>query len=438
MKPLHGKLQLDRVQLIAIGLFLFSWLLRIVFHQSAVMVEPAVRSDALKYLVTAINLVDSGVYSYDMKPPLQSSTLLVPGYPWFLSLIYATTGDVGATVSTAFQLQIIMSALIPALVFLICRRYLEDWQAAVPAIVVALYPHQIIMGSYLLTESLFSFLTVLAMYIFLLAVEQNRIRHWLALALTLSFATLTRPILFLLPALLMVVFFRRHLLKQLTWVLACVVVTYGAWGVWGKTVADKNESNFRSVVALGTYPDFTYKHLRGYPYREDPDFPEMRKDWDGLARHLVERARREPLKYMGWYLVGKPASLWSFNNVQGAGGPYIYPVQSSIFDYPGIFKWAYGLIASIHPVLVFSAVLYGGYLVFNAMFRPRVRQPFALEVMAILLIYSTVFHIPLASLPRFSIPFQAAMAIVSCTLFMEAYNHFWRSTRDVAVGDTRS
>lgn len=406
--------------LTAIALFVGAYILRLVFHFSADMQPPAIRADALKYLVTAINLAEMGHYSYEMAEPFPSSTLLVPGYPWFLALLHRIGGSPDATLALAFHLQILMGALTVVLVYLIARRILPGHLAILPAALVALLPHQVTMSSYLLTESLFCFLCAAAVYSFLRATETGKRRYWILLALLLAYATLTRPILVLLPLATLVVFWRQGFRLPLLLSAGVVLVAYGLWGYWGANHADLQESNMRAVVAIGSYPDFTYENFRGFPNREDPAFAESTSSWPALLSYIGERASAEPMKYLYWYVIGKPLSLWEYSLVQGVDF-YIYPVQSSVYDHPGLFRWSVSFTRLLHPLLVVTALLTAIACCVMALLPRWPAPPPALLVCSVVMVYATFFHVPLASLPRFSMPFQTVMAVLAVVGFFELW-----------------
>lgn len=410
-----------RIQLfIAVALFALAYILRLVFYFSADMAPPAIRADALKYLVTAINLVELGHYSYEMAEPFASSSLLVPGYPWFLAVLHRIGGSPDATLALAFHIQILMGALTVVLVYLLARRILPGRLAILPAAVVAILPHQVTMSSFLLTESLFCFLSAAALYCFVRATETRKPVYWVLLVVLLAYATLTRPIFVLLPLAILVVFWRQGLWRPLLLGAGVVFVTYGLWAYWGANHADLQESNMRAVVAYGSYPDFTHVNIRGFPNREDPLFEQSISSWTSLLSYIGERARAEPLEYLSWYAVGKPLSLWEYNLVQGAGF-YIYPVLSSVYDHPGLFSWSVSLTRLLYPFMVLTALLTAIICCLMAL-HPRWRMPSpALLVCSVVMLYATFFHVPLASLPRFSMPFQTVMTVLAVVGLFELW-----------------
>jgi hypothetical protein len=396
------------------GLFIFSLIIGYLYQLSAVMVEPAIRADASKYLLTAYNLVNSGNYSYSLEEPFLSSSLLVPGYPYFLAVIQLITGDIDKTVAVAFKVQLILASLVPVLLVLIARRVMAFAYALACGILLCVYPHQVVISNYLLTETLFSFLMVLAVYLLIRSLETRRLSYVVMYGLLFAYATLTRPITLLLLPFLAVIFFRhqRSLSKQ--YILAAIFpfLLWAPWSLWTSNAADLNESNIRQVVLYGSYPDFTYGQIRGFPNLEDANFTPSLGSWDSVFASIKSRVSDAPIEHIGWYLVGKPLSLWNFNVVQGQRGPFIYPIERSIYDLPGLFAASYWLIELVHPLLSIIAILSALAMTVMMLLAKAKTLPTPMAVVAGLIAYVTLFHIPFASLPRFSFPFLGFMVIM--------------------------
>src|SRR5690606_22741803 len=114
----------------------------------------------------------------------------VPGYPWLLSVIHRLGGSPAATLAAAFHVQIVLGALTVVLTYLVARRVLSVALAVVPALLMAVVPHQVVAPSFLLTETLFCFLLMSALYALLLAMETGKQRFWVLFALLVAYATL--------------------------------------------------------------------------------------------------------------------------------------------------------------------------------------------------------------------------------------------------------
>lgn len=396
-------------------LVVFTVVFRGLYVFTAEAIRPEVRADSLKYVVTAINLNTSGDYSSDMEPPLKSSTRLAPGYPFFLAGIRFIAGENKRFLRLTKVVHVLIGALSVVMLYLIASILLPNALSVLVAIIFSLYPHHVIGSGYILTETVFTFLVLLGIYLLILFDKKKSNKLLVVVGLVFSFAIVTRPIVMLfLPLLTLFYFFiRRDLVRSYVQITAISFFFWIPWIVWSNTVADVKDSNVRAVVAYGLYPDFTYDRFRGIPNREDPQFQLMQNSWGGFFSVALARIKNQPGKYFWWYVFGKPIALWDFSIVQGQGGAFIYPIQSSLYDRDGAYKLTYWLLGLFHPLLVYVSLLFSLFFVVYSLLRAR-RANFSAPMFCstFVIVYATFMHVPLASLPRFSVPFQPFAILV--------------------------
>jgi 4-amino-4-deoxy-L-arabinose transferase-like glycosyltransferase len=147
-----------------------------------------------------------------------------PGYPFLLSLVYRVFGHdpSGGEVLNAF-----LGALTVPLLYVVGRRILGRREARLVAVVLAVFPGQILWTDVLLSETLSTFLTVgvLALAVYL---PMSR-RSALILGLVIGLATLSRAEAFLLVVLPLAIWWPRLSRPARGWqagilVLAAIVV----------------------------------------------------------------------------------------------------------------------------------------------------------------------------------------------------------------------
>ena len=198
------------------------------------------------------------------------------------------------------------------------------------------------------------------------------------------------------------------------------------WFAWKQAYAVKGAiSPAAANLALGTYPDLIYKNpqLRGYPYREDPEYDTMSRSAKATIQILRQRAQKEPWTYVKWYLFEKPVMFWSWTTIVGMGGPFIYKVLSCIyFNYRVA---AYSMLFSkwMHPVLLVSACftilsLLTGFL---RRHQPSCSGP-GIQIVALLALYFTAIHSVLTPLPRYSIPLHGCLFLLGTYGFVIIVN----------------
>ncbi len=393
---------------ISVLLFVCALILRISYVYSMEIDFPF-RADAGKYLRLALNLAFNHSYSLAEQAPFTPSTYISPGYPLFLAAVLRLTGEIPQFYSTVLLIQALLSSLTVLLTFHLVLRLTHVWAAFLGALWVAISPQLIIGSGYVLTETLSGFLIVLSVTVYLLGWDK---RHWLWFALSgamFACAALVRPAILLFPPLLCLAsLLSKQQVKRHAALLVALVSVWAPWQIWQSDNRQPDEVNLAAAAfALGGYPDLTFKtpELRGYPYREDPQYEAMTKSLANAASVIWARALQQPWRYASWYLFGKPWQYWQAEEVAGAGGPYVYEVASSVYTRQPLPAFTLNMMMAIHPLLIaLGGLACVGYLA-DWRARPSIcaNDPAALVCVA-LLAYFTALHSVLAPLPRYAFP----------------------------------
>lgn len=417
-----SRIKLDKTQLIFISmLLLFSFFLRLSYGVSAEHDNP-LRADALNYAKIALNLVEFGTYSY--QDDLVTSKLITPGYPLIVTFFASLFDEFSSAYFAVIGFQIIISSLVVLLTYLLSLRVMHNTAACVTAVAVAISPHLIISSSYFLTETSHSFFVLLGIWLLVIAIEKKMLLVALMAGVMFGYAALIRPAVLLFPIAALIIFWWKYRTEASPRLLvAFLFATSLVWLPWQIWEAESDESNSRAVFLLGAYPDMTYESplMRGYAYREDPEFQAMRESWSKTREILGERISEDPLTYIGWYLIGKPATLWSAYMVQGQGGPFIYPITSSAYDDPGLYSLTLFLMMNLHILLFFAAVLVVVNESIRMIFTDH-KPNLVLAIVILFALYHTGVHTVLAPLPRYSTPyypFLFMLAIYGCAGALE-------------------
>ncbi len=345
-------------------------------------------------------------------------------------------GDFTKGVATALFLQTIMGALTAVFTFIMGTIFLPYWAAFTAGLLTALSPHLVAAGSYLLTETLFTFLLAAGLTVLFISLKHSKMSLVFISSVLLGLANLVRPalLLFPIPILFLMLFIwkskKRHAAALL--MAAGFIIVWLPWSIWSKTAVAPDTgkvSLVASVFALGIYPDLIHKdpRLKGFPYREDMDtYRKMTHDMDFALNTLRERASKEPFKYLRWYVVGKPAMYWSWNILNGAGDVYIYPVKKSYYQESGLAGLSRAAMKLTHFPMVLLA-LAGLVILGYRAFKTRLRDEDLLLPLLIysLIIYFTLIHTVLAPLPRYAIPLRPYLYLSS----LLAIQWIWRGRK---------
>src|SRR3989339_2264831 len=162
----------DKIYLLCCIIFIttISLWIRVSYFQQT-FIDTPVRGDAANYVQYAQNLINYGVFSKSRGSSTpQPDSYWSPGYPTFIAASWLIANRLTIhPYPVTMWAQIIVGVLISILTLLIGRLFLTKGWENLPALMVSLSPHLISMGGYLLTETVFSFLLLAAIYFFSLA-----------------------------------------------------------------------------------------------------------------------------------------------------------------------------------------------------------------------------------------------------------------------------
>lgn len=402
--------------LIASAIVAVAAYLRIVMVEETEVLAP-IRADAREYYNYAYNLKSKGIYSLqdinDSSTPVPDAERN-PGYSLFILpfVEYPPTYEMIERIAWA---QVALSVLTLVLAMVWFRSFLPYQWALLAGMFVALSPHLIAANVYVLTETLFTF----CLTAFLAAVGWlGATSHWskaLLAGALLGVALLVRPTLlyfpiFLLPALFFMVPWRRAAALGCVLLLGFCLV-YGPWVIRNFSLpGDIQSTKALDTVHKGMYPDLMYRgdpRTYGFPNRVDP---EWNKRADSLAKVLEEIRNRfaaEPVRYLRWYLIGKPVMLLSWDIIVGMGDVFVYPVTKSPYLHLGLFDITHRLMRGFHwPITILALVgcvlswmpSSRRYLPDNAVISTRIG--------ALVIAYFLLVHMAGTPLPRYGIPLR--------------------------------
>jgi 4-amino-4-deoxy-L-arabinose transferase-like glycosyltransferase len=168
----------------------------------AILVLPDFKMlDAASYDFMGLKLLND--QEYVKVGPLEH--IIPPGYPFFLAAVY---GLFGHNYDVVFLLQFLLVGGVGVLLYLIGRNHLDlkKWQALLAALIVVVWPYMALFAKQLLTEILFIFFLIYAVFEILNFYKLPSWKRGAWAATLLAFATLTRAVTILLPIWIVLVF----------------------------------------------------------------------------------------------------------------------------------------------------------------------------------------------------------------------------------------
>lgn len=426
-----GKIQVPKmIPYVLLLLTFLAFFYRLHYSEVTEIYEP-IRADAAQYLKYAANLRFYGVFSQDYPPkniPPQPDQYRTPGYPIFLSIVMKLGGE-KHYYSNIILVQATLGALLVPFTYLIARNLLSIGLSILSSVLVLLSPHLVSLGSYILTETLFSFMLLISVFLYFKA-ESSGKRFIFAMAgASFGLAYLVTPTVFFIPFILAtincVLYYNNGissvLKKQAVFVLCFTLFVAGYSGRNFVNVKPENkEGRAWENIVFGTYPSYLHKDLKykNYPNRDDPRFNEYAKSVKIFLSDFIPKVEEDPVKYIKWFFLGKPMVLWQWNILQGQGDVYIYPVTTSLFTSSFLAKLIHQTMKYLHPIVLVVTLLGGICYLLSLRRKEKLDNMdiFSLSIYGILLYY-TALYVVFAALPRHSIPLRPELYLAfSCSL----------------------
>ncbi len=146
--------------------------------------------DTQGYMLLAENLLEKGVFSGSENAPYAPDTKRTPGFPLYLGIIYSIFGFQS---NMFFFVNSLISALTCGFAFLLCKPLLGIKTARLAAILLAVDIDSILTANYIITETLFTFLLICAIYVLFQYLQSKNIWHLLFSVLLFALVTYVRP-----------------------------------------------------------------------------------------------------------------------------------------------------------------------------------------------------------------------------------------------------
>jgi 4-amino-4-deoxy-L-arabinose transferase-like glycosyltransferase len=381
------------------------------------IIDAPIRADATDYYNYALNLKFHHTYSrqkFSDNTP-QPDALRAPGYPAFLTPFVEHP-------PTAFMLwkinfaQALLDSITVLLALGIFRRIMPEGWALGAAFLTAISPHLISAGTYLLTETLFTFLMMLSLWLLAIMISRNSKLLAVTAGIVIAAAALTRPTLqfFVIPvmAVLLVSHDRSKHARLVFPLLIGFALAYAPWVMRNLDAIGSSSDPTLTINALhhGMYPDFRYQDIpesTGFPYRFDPNSKAVSSSKETILEEIRRRFEDEPARHLQWYLLGKPTFLLDWNILAGMGDVFIYPIIASPYFSQPVYALTHKFMKMLHWPLVILA-LAASVLVWIPGFGKKLPGSTLLtaRLLSVVLFYFIALHIVAAPFPRYGIPLR--------------------------------
>jgi hypothetical protein len=408
--------------------------LRYWFIRGGLVDNPMV-GDALQYSDYAWNLAYN--HTFSMAPPgednLVADSFRDPGYPLFLAILLRFLGSGDTWYHVVLLVQAVIGALSAGVTVLLSARWLGRNQALAAGLLVAGWPHNVAISGFMLSETLFGFAILLALWLLTWACQTPRPTRWVVTGLGFGMAAMVNSTMIPFGALLAWALRKRQLtpLRLVVALLAGSVILPGAWAIRGLTLQPGHTSGNRAVTNLvqGSWGDYHAAYVRGF--LGDPQAKQLMSAIDDEVALASDspvkwvpvafvRFERNPLHYLAWY-AWKPCLLWAWDIRMGMGDVYPYKVLHPIYSTQpamGVFEF----VCIVANPLIFALMVVA---VFAVLGMPKCANRSAvLYAAALLVAYETLVYTVLQAEPRYSIPLRPLQMMLAVTAVARIWE--WR------------
>lgn len=383
---------------------------------TATVVDNPIRADARVYYFAALNLERWNIFSRtepgEYAP--KADAFVQPALPWVLThfIEFPPTDRMLLRFNLA---QAVLGTLTILLTFGFFRLLTSPAIALGAALLTALSPHLVVMTTYMLTETLFTFLLVGGMLALVLGLQKQQTAWAVIGGILLGMSALTRATteylpLFILPFLYWTTNSRtfRHTALPAVFTALAVIIAWKLRNL-AATGALGDPTLMISALHHGMYPDFLFNAIpesRGAPYRFDP-FTQQINGVGSVLAEILHRMEKEPLFYIWWYAVGKPITLLSWEMIDGIGDIFIYPITASPYLDRPLFTATRTIALWLHAPLSIAAVFGSGLsLIYPRLLGITESNRLPAHFVAVLVLYFFAIHLVGAPYPRYGIPLR--------------------------------
>jgi len=390
--------------------------------------------DEAEYDTLARNILSYHTFGYSAAEPTMQRE---PGYPAFLVIIYYIFGHKPLVV---LFFQILLFTATAFIIYRIGALLLNGTIGLLAGILSALFPTTASFVGYMGTETLFTFLFVLWIYIFAKAIKYNKWYQYFLAGIIFGLAVLTRTIiLYILPFIIFIPFiiyrhkFKQAMLVAMLFLVACFLIitpwairnkydfnTYslrgnGGWLLWIRTetvnLSFREYGQYISTAIFGDYitqkicPDFSgdFRSLTYLPSKDRiNELAVLKYTRDESDAIMMNEAKLNILSHPFLYGLGSIAELFKLQTPMNPQFQTFHMFVETNQNMPSTIKIFIILFIRTLYLLFFSSVFYGIYKAFRA---GGIIAVIGLAAVLFELVYTLVDTIPRYLLPDWPLYF---------------------------------
>ncbi len=361
-------------------------------------------NDDVKYLRSAWTLLETGRLTY--RYPDTDTVFIMPGLTLVLAGFVKLFGQYPILPFQIFQA--LMMTFGFYLFFLIVRRIFNAKVGIISLVLMFFYLPNVYVTTLLLTETIFAVLFLLLFYLSMYAVMEKQMKYYIWGGIVLGSMVLFRPTILLFP----VVIFATWLIQKYQWkemlrfalpviLIVCVMLT--PWWVRNYILFDRFiplTLASGNPMLQGTFINYdqSMRYQEGIDYHRSiaqlrPDLDLEMYGHDEIITDQIESTmakirfheimRKEPVKYLKWYTLGK-----TYEN----------------FKKPFVWKELYGVTRHQNRVYHWILLVAGGIGFLWYAIQNRKKGKACFWMMLISVLYFNLSHLPFYCFDRYVYP----------------------------------
>jgi 4-amino-4-deoxy-L-arabinose transferase-like glycosyltransferase len=275
-------------------------------------------SDDLNYVKSAVTLLKKGILTYHNFNEL--TVFIMPLYPIFLAVIFKIFGYGLIGLQAVRLIQAILSCITIVMVFKIGKFYFSNKIGIIAAFFVSFYIPNIVSVGYLLTETIFTTLLCILLYLSLVFCRKPGILKFSILGLVWTLSTLCRPTIALYP--IMLFFYLISYLKVNVYrsiklgaaMFGVFLIVMLPW--WVRNYQEYGEfvplaASSGNPMLQGTYINYRQTPENIVYYNLGRNAFETNKTEVAAAKQRIKaELNKDFWGYMRWTILGKTYYLW--------------------------------------------------------------------------------------------------------------------------------
>jgi len=176
-------------------------------------------------------------------------------------------------------------------------------------------------------------------------------------------------------------------------------------------------SLFAGSLLDGSYRGFIFNGDKAtFPYgaRADPNFGRLSVDSGAAVREVAAKFAANPGDSLLWYAFEKPVYLFQWDNIDGVGDVFVYPVERTPFETNRVFGAVHEAFRFVHPLVLLLAAI-GAVFAWPRRFAAVVpdAKVQVLRMAGLLLAFLYLVYLPFATNVRYALPVFPAMYLLA-------------------------